>query len=143
MKPQGPGSSIELFLRLPSMLARERSPATSIIVGAVFGLCGMLFSLFLGIGLVPIVFWVSGVFAIVNGVRKIHVTPVEEPIARARLDAIPLPASYCFECRRVLTYPSERCQYCSSGGECFQVQTELDRRLALSRIGAEEKRSHA
>lgn len=143
MKARGPGSAIELFLRLPTMVAQERSPATSIGIGAVFGVSGFLFTMFIGFGLVPIIFWVSGVFAIINGVRKIHVAPIEEPLARAPLDAIPLPASYCFECKRVLSYPSERCQYCSSGGECFQVQTELDRKLALTRIGAEEKRSHA
>lgn len=143
MKARSPGSAIELFLRLPSMLAGERSPATSIAIGAVFGASGFLCTMFIGFGIVPVVFWVSGVFAIINGVRKIHVAPVEDSFARARLDAIPLPVSYCFECKRVLSHPSERCVYCSSGGECFQVQTELDRRLALTRISAEEKRSHA
>lgn len=140
MKPVPPSSILELFLRLPGMVARERSPATLFIIGGAFGLGGLLLAFGAGLGLVPVVFWVAGLFAIIRGFQQVHTRPHVDPLRDVQLDAAPLPITLCFQCRRLLEFPSERCQFCANGGECFQVTTEVDRRLALTRLRSEEGR---
>ncbi|MDX2014871.1 MAG: hypothetical protein SFW67_32040 [Myxococcaceae bacterium] len=140
MKPGAPNSVLELFLRLPNMIARESSPVTLFVIGGVFALGGLILVLGAGPGLTTIVLWGTGVFAIVKGIQRVHTPPPVDPFRHLRLDGAPLPIALCFQCRRLLEFSTERCPFCSNGGECFQVATEVDRRLAQTRLRSEEER---
>jgi predicted RNA-binding protein with PUA domain len=50
-----------------------------------------------------------------------------------------IPFVFCFGCRQVI--PERPCDACDAETEIFQVTTETDRRLAVSRLSAEADRT--
>ena len=60
-------------------------------------------------------------------------------VATASVQQASIPLLFCFGCRRVI---AERpCVECDRETEIFEVTTETDRRLAVSRLAAEGERT--
>jgi predicted RNA-binding protein with PUA domain len=59
--------------------------------------------------------------------------------AQQTLQQAIIPFVFCFGCRQVI--PERPCDACDAETELFQVTTETDRRLAVSRLSAEADRT--
>jgi hypothetical protein len=140
MRRLAPLSFLELFFRLPEMLRRERNPTSLVIIGAAFGVGGLLSSVALGLSLWSLIFLTSGLFSVVIGLKRVRTAPARATLhfAPSQLTTKPLPFLLCFTCRTIVELPAGQCPSCEYAGECFEVATEIDRRLVLARISAEK-----